>query len=78
LQPLLGKKLKLMDSKGTKIWESEEISDQISGLNIIVKGKLPEEKFTSNTVKFENAALYWHLVDIIWIFLFPLFYLIAM
>jgi cytochrome c oxidase subunit III len=24
----------------------------------------------------ENAALYWHLVDIIWIFLFPLFYLI--
>jgi len=25
----------------------------------------------------ENAALYWHLVDIIWIFLFPLFYLIT-
>lgn len=24
----------------------------------------------------ENAALYWHLVDVIWIFLFPLFYLI--
>jgi cytochrome c oxidase subunit 3 len=24
-----------------------------------------------------NAGLYWHLVDIIWIFLFPLFYLIA-
>lgn len=24
----------------------------------------------------ENSALYWHLVDIIWIFLFPLFYLI--
>lgn len=27
-------------------------------------------------VKLENAGLYWHLVDIIWIFLFPLFYLI--
>jgi cytochrome c oxidase subunit 3 len=26
---------------------------------------------------FENAGLYWHLVDIIWIFLFPLFYLIS-
>ena len=26
---------------------------------------------------FENAGLYWHLVDIIWIFLFPLFYLIT-
>lgn len=27
-------------------------------------------------VRLENAALYWHLVDLIWIFLFPLFYLI--
>lgn len=25
----------------------------------------------------ENAALYWHLVDLIWIFLFPLMYLIS-
>ena len=25
----------------------------------------------------ENGGLYWHLVDIIWIFLFPLFYLIT-
>ena len=24
----------------------------------------------------ENSGLYWHLVDLIWIFLFPLFYLI--
>jgi cytochrome c oxidase subunit 3 len=24
----------------------------------------------------ENAGLYWHLVDLIWIFLFPLYYLI--
>jgi cytochrome c oxidase subunit 3 len=30
-----------------------------------------------NYVKLENAGLYWHLVDIIWIFLFPLFYLIT-
>ncbi|HAO92296.1 MAG: cytochrome C oxidase subunit III [Deltaproteobacteria bacterium GWB2_55_19] len=28
-------------------------------------------------VKLENAALYWHLVDVIWIFLFPFFYLIS-
>ena len=27
--------------------------------------------------KLENAGLYWHLVDLIWIFLFPLFYLIS-
>lgn len=25
----------------------------------------------------ENAGLYWHLVDLIWIFLFPLFYLVT-
>jgi len=25
----------------------------------------------------ENGGLYWHLVDLIWIFLFPLFYLVA-
>lgn len=25
----------------------------------------------------ENVGLYWHLVDIIWIFLFPLFYLVG-
>jgi len=31
---------------------------------------------TDNYVKLENAGLYWHLVDLIWIFLFPLFYLI--
>jgi cytochrome c oxidase subunit 3 len=38
---------------------------------------IKKEKITStNFQKFENAGLYWHLVDIIWIFLFPLFYLI--
>ncbi|MEZ4271146.1 MAG: cytochrome c oxidase subunit 3 [Myxococcota bacterium] len=25
----------------------------------------------------ENMGLYWHFVDIVWIFLFPLFYLIG-
>lgn len=29
------------------------------------------------TTRMENAGLYWHLVDVIWIFLFPLFYLIS-
>jgi cytochrome c oxidase subunit 3 len=30
-----------------------------------------------NSVMLENTGLYWHFVDIIWIYLFPLFYLIA-
>ncbi|MDA8098826.1 MAG: cytochrome c oxidase subunit 3 family protein [Nitrospiraceae bacterium] len=28
-------------------------------------------------VKLENSGLFWHLVDLIWIYLFPLFYLIT-
>jgi cytochrome c oxidase subunit 3 len=43
----------------------------------IVLGMVVRDKITStNYQKLENAGLYWHLVDIIWIFLFPLFYLI--
>lgn len=30
----------------------------------------------SNYSWLENGALYWHLVDLIWIFIFPLYYLI--
>lgn len=38
---------------------------------------ISRDKITStNFQKLENAGLYWHLVDIIWIFLFPLFYLL--
>jgi cytochrome c oxidase subunit 3 len=29
-----------------------------------------------NTTRLEVGGLYWHLVDLIWIFLFPLFYLL--
>ncbi len=38
----------------------------------IYKGSINQ----SNFIRLEIGALYWHLVDIIWIFLFPLFYLI--
>jgi cytochrome c oxidase subunit 3 len=30
----------------------------------------------ANQAWLENSALYWHLVDLIWIFIFPLYYLI--
>jgi cytochrome c oxidase subunit 3 len=41
-------------------------------LVFLAKGVIHRTSF----VKLEAGALYWHLVDIIWIFLFPLFYLI--
>jgi cytochrome c oxidase subunit 3 len=42
-------------------------------LALVRKGRISPER----PVVLENAGLYWHLVDIIWIFLFPLFYLIG-
>jgi cytochrome c oxidase subunit 3 len=38
----------------------------------IARGSVNQNSY----VKLEAGGLYWHLVDIIWIFLFPLFYLI--
>ena len=42
-------------------------------LIFIAKDKLNQMRF----IPLENAGLYWHLVDIVWIFLYPLFYLIT-
>jgi len=42
-------------------------------LILVAKEKINRTHF----VPLENSGLYWHLVDIIWIFLFPLFYLIT-
>lgn len=36
------------------------------------KGRIDGNRY----VTLENSGLYWHLVDLIWIFIFPLFYLI--
>ena len=44
----------------------------IVALNKVQKGIVNENRPSL----LENAGLYWHLVDLIWIFLFPLFYLI--
>ena len=39
---------------------------------MVQRGKIDR----SNYSWLENGALYWHLVDLIWIFIFPLYYLI--
>jgi cytochrome c oxidase subunit 3 len=45
----------------------------LTGLAILtVKGRISAER----PAFLDNTGLYWHLVDIIWIFLFPLFYLV--
>jgi cytochrome c oxidase subunit 3 len=38
----------------------------------VLKGKVTSSRFSM----LDNSGLYWHLVDLIWIFVFPLFYLV--
>jgi cytochrome c oxidase subunit 3 len=41
-------------------------------LVFVQRGKVTSDRFAL----LENSGLYWHLVDLIWIFIFPLFYLV--
>jgi cytochrome c oxidase subunit III len=41
-------------------------------MRMIASGRI----HAGSLVRLESGGLYWHLVDIIWIFLFPLFYLL--
>ncbi|MCK5517474.1 MAG: cytochrome c oxidase subunit 3 family protein [Desulfobulbaceae bacterium] len=41
-------------------------------LVLVLAGRVTESKYSM----LENSGLYWHLVDLIWIFVFPLFYLV--
>ena len=38
----------------------------------VLAGKVTSSRFSM----LDNSGLYWHLVDLIWIFVFPLFYLV--
>ena len=45
-------------------------------IGVVIK-KTKQRKVTGERISLlENSGLYWHLVDLIWIYLFPLFYLI--
>lgn len=52
----------------------------IAGLGVLgfmlfstIKGRINSHDY----VRLENSGLYWHLVDTIWVYLFPLFYLVT-
>ncbi len=52
----------------------------IAGMGVLawVLGKMARGQVRPDRyIHLENAGLYWHLVDVIWIFLLPLFYLAA-
>ncbi len=61
------------------------ITTGIHGLHVLIGGALLgwiASKIRGGSVNgenyilLENGALYWHLVDLIWIFIFPLYYLV--
>lgn len=72
---LWGEELKAL--RGKKVFMTE-IDENVKEIKIDIRLKENEE-FVKNIdyTKLFNAGLYWHFVDIIWIFLFPLFYLIS-
>ncbi|MBI5200039.1 MAG: heme-copper oxidase subunit III [Elusimicrobia bacterium] len=50
----------------------------VAGLvwNLVVLAAPPELPAEKLALKAEYAGLYWHFVDVVWVFLFPLFYLV--
>jgi cytochrome c oxidase subunit 3 len=41
-------------------------------LALVIRNKVTDQRYAM----LENSGLYWHLVDLIWIYVFPLFYLV--
>jgi len=41
-------------------------------LVLVIRGRVNDRRYAL----LENSGLYWHLVDLIWIYVFPLFYLV--
>jgi len=73
-----GSRLAVVSGKGEEIGTIKEIDPDVRHIDIRVTYEQGEKRFDPrNFIKLENSALYWHLVDVIWIFLFPLFYLIT-
>ncbi|BCR06057.1 cytochrome oxidase subunit III [Desulfuromonas versatilis] len=61
------------------------VTTGLHGLHVVIGGALLAWVFVQvrsgrvhaeDFVALENSGLYWHLVDLIWIFIFPLYYLI--
>ena len=78
LEGLRGARLSLTDESGGSLWSSDAVDASTRSIEIQFK-YLPVAKRIrkQDYAALENSGLYWHLVDLIWIFLFPVFYLIT-
>jgi len=75
---LLGARVGIRDRDGSDLWQDRPVDDTVERVQVTVFRKPGADTIRpADYVGLENAGLYWHVVDIIWIFLFPLFYLIT-
>ena len=78
LQHAEGGNLAVLDAAGNVLWKGEQIDGSIERIDVKTKYWPVKTRFKVEDFNLlENSGLYWHIVDIIWIFLFPLFYLIT-
>jgi cytochrome c oxidase subunit 3 len=68
--------LGLTGKEGKELWTHGE-EESVSAVEMTMVYDCNEDVNDRQAIYLENAGLYWHLVDVIWIFLFPLFYLIT-
>jgi cytochrome c oxidase subunit III len=73
-----GCKLAFVDANDKVIWKGDEVDNSVERIDVKTKYWPVKKRFrVEDFNQLENSGLYWHIVDIIWIFLFPLFYLIT-
>jgi cytochrome c oxidase subunit 3 len=78
LQHAEGGNLAILDADGNVLWKGERLDSSIERIDVKTKYWPVKSRFKMEDFNLlENSGLYWHIVDIIWIFLFPLFYLIT-
>ena len=67
--------LGILDENGEMIWEGDTLDSSVRHVSMAIyyDDHRTDRINHSDIIKLENGGLYWHLVDIIWIFLFPLF-----
>lgn len=66
------------NNEGREVGKIVDLDDHVRFVEVVVEyDPVPEKIEPQRAIQLENSGLYWHLVDVIWIFLFPLFYLIT-
>ena len=68
--------LSLAAADGRELWDGVA-DDDVDGVEVTLIFSKNEKLLEREVTRLENAGLYWHLVDVIWIFLFPFLYLIT-